>query len=186
MVTPTRAEHRPQFHPKEPAPSAAWLWPKGHIFPEMGACAHAPAAVRTYVREMLRVWDLPGLTENAELVASEITANAVTALTDPETIDEEHPQGLPRMIGDRIATITVRLRTDDVYLLIEVWDLAEGMPEHKDAALDDESGRGLAIVGALCEAYGCEPRKGGGKSVWALLKKPSVPGGRQRHQEERQ
>lgn len=73
------------------------------------------------------------------------------------------------MTGQGVAAMSVRLRSDGRQLLIEVWDPADGKPEPRDAGPDDESGRGLAIVEALCEQFGCDPLRTGGKVTWALL-----------------
>lgn len=169
--------------PAGPAPAtapASRRWPMTRGFPAMGAYVHAPAAVRWQVRETLSGWGLVDLADTGELVASEIAANAVAALADPETVSGENPRGLPRVIAGTVAAIAVRLRSDGVFLLIEVWDPADGKPERRDAGPDDESGRGLAIVDALCEARGCDPHPNGGKVVWALLKHPHPSGTSQR------
>lgn len=145
-------------------------WPLTSALPEMGAYTHAPASVRWHVRETLRAWGLPGLIDSAVLVASELVSNSVAALADPGTVDAGHPSGLPRLAGGTVPAIAVRLRSDGGLLLIEVWDGAGGKPERREAGPDDESGRGLAIVEALSEAYGCDPHSGGGKVCWALLR----------------
>ncbi|MCL2581948.1 MAG: ATP-binding protein [Streptosporangiales bacterium] len=155
--------------------AAARDWPLTSAIPEMGAYVHAPATVRWQVRETLRAWEIPGVSDSAELVASELVSNSVAALADPDTVDAEHPAGLPRMAGDSVATIAVRLRSDGHLLLIEVWDPADGKPERRDAGPDDESGRGLVIVEALSERFGCDPHEAGGKVTWCLLRAGAGP-----------
>ncbi|MEU7365428.1 ATP-binding protein [Streptomyces hygroscopicus] len=52
---------------------------------------------------------------------------------------------------------------------VEVSDPREGCPFLADATPDDESGRGLAIVDALAEAWGIRERVVG-KTVWARIR----------------
>ena len=53
-------------------------------------------------------------------------------------------------------------------LLVEVWDQAPGIPVLREAAGDEESGRGLILVNAISEKWGWNPAEGQpGKVVWA-------------------
>lgn len=66
-------------------------------------------------------------------------------------------------------------------LRIEVTD-ARGdrlpVPAAPDVDAGDESGRGLLLVAALADAWGCEPHHPGGKTVWAeCLRRECVTGG---------
>jgi hypothetical protein len=67
--------------PPHPAdPGSRWLAGFGRRdFLELGACRTAPATVRGVLRERLLLWGLGHLLERAELVGSELTANAVAA-----------------------------------------------------------------------------------------------------------
>ena len=128
--------------------------------------AATPTAVRysrQFVRLALKRWGLAALAEDAELVVSELVTNAVQAsgVTDPEAA-----------WGDlgRLATIQVRVLMYQAGIVIEVWDRDPGAPAGHDAASDEEGGRGLMIVTALCKEwdYLCAAR--GGKVVWAELR----------------
>lgn len=69
------------------------------------------------------------------------------------------PKG--REIGVRVARYDGRLR-------VEVADACDGRPRAGEAAAEDEHGRGLALVGALSDRWGCCPRLHGiGKATWA-------------------
>jgi hypothetical protein len=144
-------------------------WPLVSGLPEIGALVSAPGYVRAHLRATLARWNLQALSEAAETVASELVTNAVTALADPGTADAEHPLGLPRLVGGSPAVIAFRMRADETRLLIEVWDPDNRLPVLTEAAEDDESGRGLAIVAMLSETWGCAPNPAGGKITWALL-----------------
>lgn len=87
--------------------------------------------------------------DDACLVASELLTNAVVATEG--------------------ATIEFTVKASDGRLLLEVWDASDDRPEVKVAGTGDESGRGLAIVEFLAEAWGCLPCFRGGKTTWARL-----------------
>ena len=104
---------------------------------------------RTHVRAQLGLWDLDGseaLVERAELLVTELVANAVRHGTMPEAL---------------------RL-TFDGALTIEVTDANPHPPRPRHAAWDDDGGRGLELVELMSDKWGWEPRPTG-KNVWAQL-----------------
>ncbi|WP_073946095.1 ATP-binding protein [Streptomyces kebangsaanensis] len=65
------------------------------------------------------------------------------------------------------AQVRVTLTLNGPELVLEVWDPdRDRLPRCRDSALDEEGGRGLALVEALSDAWGCrqEPYA---KCVWA-------------------
>ena len=54
-------------------------------------------------------------------------------------------------------------------VIIEVWDRDPTGPVQQHATPDQEGGRGLAIVAALCTRWHYFPSGRGGKVVWAEL-----------------
>jgi hypothetical protein len=65
----------------------------------------------------------------------------------------------------------VRLATDHTRVLIEVWDVIAGAPVTEQAGPDDESGRGLVLVEAVCDRWSWQNVPGWpGKVVWAELR----------------
>ncbi|WP_227025263.1 ATP-binding protein [Streptomyces tsukubensis] len=114
---------------------------------------------RTLFTEQARCWKLPqGVTETAVLLLSELMTNAV--------VHAKVSQG--REVWARCA-----LRAEGT-LRVEVLDADETPPTPRHASADDEGGRGLALIEALAERWGSEPREPGiGKTVWFEL---SVPG----------
>lgn len=127
--------------------------------------AATPAAVRCsrqLVALTLNRWGLAGLVEDAALVMSELVTNSVraTRLTD----------GGPGWDGPGgVAVIQVRVLLYQTGIIVEVWDRDPSVPIRHDAAPDEEGGRGLAIVAALCRQWACAPLSCGGKVVWAEL-----------------
>lgn len=112
---------------------------------------HAPFAARRFVRAQLRTWRLPGLLDTAELVADELTANAV-----------EHGAG---------HFITVRQELSGGAVTVKVWDAnGDRMPTFPDPAATylDEHGRGLLLTEALSDQWGAYQSPSGGKVVWAV------------------
>jgi hypothetical protein len=126
----------------------------------------APGTARAHVGIVLAGWQMSGISDTAELVASELVTNALNASTTDE--------GEPRYVDGRMALIWVCLMSDGLSrLLIEVHDQMEGQPVIKDADSEAESGRGLYMVDTLTEGWGWYPKIGHpGKCVWAVLALP--------------
>ena len=130
----------------------------------IAALPTATPCARLHARTIACEWGLGHLADTIELVVSELVTNAVKASMDQ---DER-----PRYTADTgLACIHLRLSTDGVAALVEVWDENFGLPEPSRASLDDESGRGLMLVDALAEHWGWDlPGSGRGKVVWALIR----------------
>ncbi|MFH8405119.1 ATP-binding protein [Streptomyces sp. NPDC018019] len=116
---------------------------------------------RAYLWVLADVWRLPDeVAEAAVLMLSELTANAC--------VHARVPRG--RHVRTRCLLFAGRLR-------VEVADASDLMPELRVADVDDEGGRGLALVAALADDWGTYPRPYGiGKVVWFELKLPSGHG----------
>lgn len=62
--------------------------------------------------------------------------------------------------------------------MLEVWDAGRTPPRLKAAGPDDEGGRGLWLVNALADRWGCRYPVTGGKIVWcAFGSVPEASGG---------
>lgn len=116
--------------------------------------ARSAARARALLREQLVEWKVVGeVAETAELLLSELVANSVQHAFVP----------VGREIGLRLARY-------DEWLRVEVADANSGRPQPRTAGVDDERGRGIALVVALSDRWGCCPRLHGiGKAVWAEL-----------------
>ncbi|MEW1892305.1 ATP-binding protein [Streptomyces sp. NPDC085659] len=112
--------------------------------PESARCA------RRMVGLALGVWDLDGLRDAAEIVVSELLANAI-----------QHA----RRESVRL-TVT---RLGDTRVRVAVVDLSRTHPVRRSAGSDDESGRGLDIVDALSRGQWGVDSMRWGKRVWADL-----------------
>ena len=71
---------------------------------------------------------------------------------------------------DRAAIPVVRVWvvSDQISMVIHVWDASNELPAHKDIGLDEEGGRGLMLVDTLGKEWGTY-RKAQGKVVWVMI-----------------
>ncbi|MFF7632559.1 ATP-binding protein [Kitasatospora sp. NPDC008050] len=117
----------------------------------------SPAMARRLLRELLsRVKGGERFRDNGELVLSELATNAVLHGTRSDQL------------------IWVGLQVDHERLWIAVEDPSSTRPLLSHAT-DGESGRGLQLVDRLALSWGCGPREGIGKRVWATVG-PEGPG----------
>ncbi|MEU0991472.1 ATP-binding protein [Streptomyces sp. NPDC005953] len=107
-------------------------------------------AARRLVSAALRAWGLEELEDTAWVVVSELMSNAV--------------------VHARLRTVRVTVTLlDEGVVRVAVVDRSRQVPRVKAADVDDESGRGLAMVAALsCGRWGVDPLRWG-KRVWADL-----------------
>jgi anti-sigma regulatory factor (Ser/Thr protein kinase) len=111
---------------------------------------------RHEARAVLTAWGLGHLTDDTEIVLSELFTNAVRHAAVPDAPPIEVVLAKP-LDGVRV----------------EVRDASDNLPSSRDAGPEDESGRGLALVEALTASrWGVNPLAGGGKIVWALIPLP--------------
>jgi len=148
----------------------------------LAAVVTAVSCSRLFVRYTLKEIGLAHLTDDAELVVSELMTNAVEATG----VMAAHPRWTELHDLALVRLSVVRLRSG---LVVEVWDRDPTPPVVKEAAWDDENGRGLFIVTELCQRWNYFFPPGGGKVIWGELeippyeytanglpKRPHVPG----------
>jgi anti-sigma regulatory factor (Ser/Thr protein kinase) len=105
----------------------------------------APYLARRFVKDTLRGWQCEALLDDALLVVSELATNAVI---------HSH------------AAFTVHLHRAGNRVRIAVRDSNDAAPVAGDAPDMALGGRGLAMVAAVSDDWGCE-QAGSGKTVWA-------------------
>jgi len=141
--------------------SAGRDWPMVSALPPLAALPTAPGCARGHVRAVAHEWGLPDLADTAELVASELVTNAVQA-----------SERLRHRTGPAIVpVIRVWLVSDQISMVIRVWDGNDEMPVRRDADPDDIGGRGLMIIDGLAKDWGAY-RKADGKVVWVMVSPP--------------
>ncbi|WP_336116324.1 ATP-binding protein [Streptomyces sp. PTD9-10] len=119
-----------------------------------GTESEVPLA-RRLILDRVRAWGVPlddETVDTVRLVASELITNAVV-----------HGKG----------PVTVALYYRPGSLVIDVVDGNPLVPQMSCAHDDDESGRGLALVGLLASRSAWEP-SGRGKRVWAEIDPPKA------------
>lgn len=125
-------------------------------FPALNASV---AEARKRVLARLREWGIDEVAcDDAQLVVSELFTNAVRH-TDSDKV-------------------SCQLRISAVALRIEVADQGHTPtePRARCSGADEESGRGLLLVGALSQAWGVRPDDTGrGRVVWADLPHGRLP-----------
>ncbi len=131
----------------------------------IAALPTATPCARLHARNIAHEWSLSELAGTIELVVSELVTNAVQASVDDD--------GRPRYTPEHgLACIHLRLSTDGMAVLVEVWDENSELPAPTQPGLDDESGRGLMLVDALTARWGWDtPHSGRGKVVWAVVER---------------
>lgn len=157
----------PAIPPPPEEPGFSWLTDWGwRDFLELGPVPTAPRTVRGVIRERLPLWGLGHLVDVAELVASELVANSVAAT------------GNARWEG-RIPPVRVWLLGSASSVAVPVWDGVPRPPVKRDADVGDESGRGLQIVEALSQRWGCyfPSHPFTGKVTWAAIRSTSFTEG---------
>jgi anti-sigma regulatory factor (Ser/Thr protein kinase) len=130
----------------------------------LGALPTAVGCARVHARAVMCEWGLARLADNVELVVSELVTNAVLVSTGPD--------GRPRYEDDvaGLSPVHLRVSSNRVRVLVEVWDRSTRAPVAMDAEPDEEGGRGLMLVEALSGQWAWNVVPGWpGKVVWAEL-----------------
>ena len=133
-------------------------WPLVSTLPPLAALATAPACARGHVRAVACQWALADLADTAELVASELVTNAIQACDRLRS----------RADIAIVPVVRLWLVSDQISLVIRVWDASDELPVRCDTGPDGIGGRGLMIVDSLAKDWGSY-RKAAGKVVWALI-----------------
>ena len=118
--------------------------------------ARCPSA-RLHARLVLQEWGLAALSEEMELLVSELVTNGLRA---------------SRAMGQ--AAVLMWLVSDLRQVVVFVWDASPLPPARADPGADAESGRGLLLVEALSDRWGHFGYDGGGKVVWAVATDPGA------------
>jgi anti-sigma regulatory factor (Ser/Thr protein kinase) len=135
-------------------------WPL-RSYLELGALPSAVSCLRLHAKEIVWEWGLTELSENVELLVSELATNALQA----------------SQVMRWSQTIRLWLLSDKERVLILVWDASRVPPARIEAGEETESGRGLLLVEALSERWGSYAHPGlGGKIVWCEVSCTSDPG----------
>lgn len=114
--------------------------------------AKSASAARALVRETAEAWHISQVADAAQLVVTELVANAA-----------QHARA-------SLIRVTIR-RLHEGGVRIAVTDKSHAQPVLKASGPDQLEGRGLALVDAVSRAWGVDPLPWG-KRVWADLDPP--------------
>ncbi|MGI5142626.1 ATP-binding protein [Streptomyces sp. CA-106110] len=124
----------------------------GHLAIDLDVMPETVPIIRTIVRAHLQLWGLHELIDPAALTVSELLAN-VLKHARPDTRS-----------GSRNAQLTVTRLPEALNVCVRDFDPAPPKLSPVDDA--EEDGRGLHLVIAVADDFGCSPVTGG-KDVWA-------------------
>jgi hypothetical protein len=160
-----------RYTPAAPARTAAGAAHPGEVHPRsarsgtirLPAVPSAAAATRHHVRQLLQAWRLAAVIDLAQLLASELVANAVTAA-------QTH-QGGVFLNGPCRPALPIELvvRRTEISVIIEVGDPNPAPPVVRHADPLDEGGRGLQIIEILGTSWGYHAAERAGKVVWCEI-----------------
>lgn len=149
-----------------PSPSEPSQWftrPARYAMPrvsrlELSPLPTAVPCARLHTRNVLTEWGLPrDMVKDAEVVVSELISNAVQAMM---SLPESQP-------------IALRLYANAERLIIESWDRHPEDPVRRPAPPDAEGGRGLAVIEAYSNRWGCLRVTTRLKAVWSEFLLPA-------------
>jgi anti-sigma regulatory factor (Ser/Thr protein kinase) len=113
---------------------------------------HSVPLARHVTVDLLRIWRAPHDRDDAALLVTELVTNVV-----------DHVGGE--------ASFSLELELADGWLRVAVVDGSSLLPVVRELSSDRPRGRGLLLVQALAERWGCEEQDGG-KRVWFDLAPP--------------
>jgi anti-sigma regulatory factor (Ser/Thr protein kinase) len=130
---------------------------------ELGALPSAVPCARLHTKVILKEWYIGHMADDAEIIVSELTTNALKASW---SVNDSTP-------------IALHLLASNDCLTIQVWDSVPAAPDPRPHTIYAETGRGLEIVSLLSDRWGFYRPDTGGKIVWAALEISTAPGARQ-------
>ena len=143
--------------PSRDATHDAGEWPR-RTFLEFGALPGAVPCARLHARQVMWEWGLAQLSEDTELVVSELVTNAIRAAASLASLGS-------------VAPVRMWLLGNSARVLVLVWDACPQPPIRLHAGQGVEGGRGLLLVEALSDQWDwcAVQRPEGGKIVWAAI-----------------
>jgi anti-sigma regulatory factor (Ser/Thr protein kinase) len=131
--------------------------------PSVTGCPLSPSPdaagrARSFTRHALNAWGLGELADDAEVVVTELLANAV-----------RHAWPSREENGTGAAALALWLLRETNGCMCVVTDPSDAAPSLRQPGLSGESGRGLHVIHALSDHWGWSPLSDHGKAVWAIL-----------------
>jgi anti-sigma regulatory factor (Ser/Thr protein kinase) len=122
-----------------------------HYCVQLSASDRGVQRARREAERVLHAWDLGELADVAALLLSELLTNVLIHVGP----------GARHQLSARL---------DRGRLRVEVRDFCPRLPVARGGGLDDEFGRGLALIGCLAQSWGWDALPNG-KAVWFTLER---------------
>lgn len=120
---------------------------------DLPTVVHSVPAARHMAVELLSAWDVDRYRDDVALVVTELVTNVV-----------DHVGGE--------TSIVLEITSADVWLRVSIADGSAVRPVVRELCGNQPRGRGMHLVAAVADRWGCEDHQGG-KRVWAdLLMEP--------------
>jgi hypothetical protein len=134
---------------------------------------------RDFTRATLRGWGMTAVSDDAELVVSELVTNALRHAMAGSGMAGSGMSG-PGASGPGTSgpgasgpggepVIRLRLLAQAPYLMCMVTDPSREIPLRRESGPEDATGRGLQVIESCSSRWGWHLLDEGGKVVWALL-----------------
>lgn len=127
---------------------------------ELQANAASVPSARSHARAVIVEWGLEDISEDVELIVSELVTNAIEASLRAASASQ--------WPGAEAAPVRLWVASDLDAVLLQVWDNSPEVPVRRKPRRNDERGRGLMLVRQICRAWGTY-RQGTGKVVWVAV-----------------
>jgi hypothetical protein len=153
---------------------------RGHVRQPEACRALAPrpesvAVAREFTRVVLSAWGMTAVSDDAELVVSELVTNALRHAMSGSAVSSGSGSGSGTGSGSGAGSgtdepvIRLRLLAHAPYLMIMVADPSREIPLRRESGPDEATGRGLHVIESCSSRWGWHLLDEGGKVVWALL-----------------
>ncbi|MEU4248817.1 ATP-binding protein [Amycolatopsis sp. NPDC026612] len=117
---------------------------------------HATIAARSFVRELVALWQVPELNDDGTMIAAELVDNTIRHTSSPAYLRLELRHGM----------LTIAVADDDPHPAVLL-----------ERTHPRDPGLGLHMIAHAARAWGSSSRWSGGKTVWAVLTTKNRPSG---------
>lgn len=129
-----------------------------------GLDTRSVGAARDFCLATMRRWGVPDRGDDVAVVVSELLTNALR-----HAVPQAQAQARPGAAARSRWPVRLGLVQPGHFVLCAVADPSPRLPEPKEPDYLAESGRGLHVISALSDRWGCTAPTEAGKVAWALF-----------------